>query len=509
MRLDPLSFQALRRVVSHFPLDWKKEVSAVAEDRYPIEITAIHSGKFVGFQLGMFSKETELEPFNRIPRSKRSLALSRMIAERRVIVSTPDGSPAEDGRFPGRFLLGDFTVTHNSQMLQAVNAISPRGVYVCGTYASSRGLTVSLNREAGTSDYALEAGALVLGDQGVCCLDEFDKMDTSEHQSLLEAMEQQSISIAKAGVVCSLPARTSVIAAANPVGGHYSKGKTVSENLKMPAPLLSRFDLVFILIDRPDETKDRLLSDHIMALHRDAGLGAPGKRKGDDGDGGGRAFSGAASSQKGGPMSDKWDTAPELLEQRLRPTGEEHVPPPLLRKYIGYARKYVHPKLTEKAKELLKAFYLELREKHRSDDTTPVTNRQLESLIRLTEARAKAELRTEACKADARDAIAIMRGAIGDGVFGSGPSCIDFRQATPGSGVRSSKARVVTQFVGVLTAEAKKRSSSVFSFKELSAFARDKGFAPVMGDLTEFIDLLNLQGFLLKSAGGNYRLSTF
>ena len=108
-----------------------------------------------------------------------------------------------------------------SQMLQAVNTISPRGVYVCGTYASARGLTVSLNREAGTSDYALEAGALVLGDQGVCLLDEFDKMDVTEHQSLLEAMEQQSISIAKAGVVCSLPARTSVIAAANPVGGHY------------------------------------------------------------------------------------------------------------------------------------------------------------------------------------------------------------------------------------------------------------------------------------------------
>ena len=108
-----------------------------------------------------------------------------------------------------------------SQMLQAVNTISPRGVYVCGTYSSSRGLTVTLNREAGTSDYALEAGALVLGDQGVCLLDEFDKMDISEHQSLLEAMEQQSISIAKAGVVCSLPARTCVIAAANPVGGHY------------------------------------------------------------------------------------------------------------------------------------------------------------------------------------------------------------------------------------------------------------------------------------------------
>lgn len=107
-----------------------------------------------------------------------------------------------------------------SQMLQAVSSISPRGVYVCGSYSSSSGLTVSLVREGGSGDHILEAGALILGDQGCCCIDEFDKMH-QEHQSLLEAMEQQSICIAKAGVVCNLPARTSVIAAANPVGGHY------------------------------------------------------------------------------------------------------------------------------------------------------------------------------------------------------------------------------------------------------------------------------------------------
>ena len=107
-----------------------------------------------------------------------------------------------------------------SQMLLAVNQIAPRGVYVSGSYCTASGLTVTLQREKGTGDYAIEAGALVLGDQGVCCLDEFDKMK-KEHQSLLESMEQQSVSIAKAGIVCTLPARTSVIAAANPVGGHY------------------------------------------------------------------------------------------------------------------------------------------------------------------------------------------------------------------------------------------------------------------------------------------------
>ncbi|MGH0140725.1 UNVERIFIED_CONTAM: hypothetical protein FKN15_075758 [Acipenser sinensis] len=152
-----------------------------------------------------------------------------------------------------------------SQMLQAVCNIAPRGVYVCGNTTTTSGLTVTLSRDSGSGDFALEAGALVLGDQGICCIDEFDKMG-NQHQALLEAMEQQSISLAKAGIVCSLPARTSVIAAANPVGGHYNKAKTVSENLKMGSALLSRFDLVFILLDTPNEAHDHMLSEHVMAM---------------------------------------------------------------------------------------------------------------------------------------------------------------------------------------------------------------------------------------------------
>ncbi|KAJ2818520.1 DNA replication licensing factor mcm8, partial [Coemansia furcata] len=154
-----------------------------------------------------------------------------------------------------------------SQMLTAVGQIAPRGVYVCGTSGvSSSGLTVTLVKEAGSGDFALEAGALVLSDMGCCAIDEFDKV-SSEHSSLLEAMEQQSISIAKGGLVCSLPARASVIAAANPAGGHYNKAKTVAENLKINSALLSRFDLIFILLDRPNADMDRFLSEHVMALH--------------------------------------------------------------------------------------------------------------------------------------------------------------------------------------------------------------------------------------------------
>ncbi|ESO83521.1 hypothetical protein LOTGIDRAFT_207337 [Lottia gigantea] len=381
-----------------------------------------------------------------------------------------------------------------SQMLQAVSNIAPRSVYVCGNTTTTTGLTVTLSKDSGSGDYALEAGALVLSDQGCCCIDEFDKM-TSQHQALLEAMEQQSISIAKAGIVCSLPARTSIIAAANPVGGHYNKGKTVSENLKMGSALLSRFDLVFILLDNPDEELDCMLSDHVMSLHA-------GKKT--------RPVTKVSVQRQQIENLDEsrlqWEADKPLSEKLKIPKTEafDPIPNQLLRKYIGYARKYVHPKIGSEAAKVLQEFYLNLRKKHQSQDSTPITTRQLESLIRLTEARARLELREEATQSDAEQVVEIMKYSMFE-TFSDQFGCIDFQRSQHGSGMSGrSKPK---KFIAALQRIAEQTYNSIFTVDQIRQIAKDINI--LVTDFEGFISSLNNQGFLLKKGQRVYQLQTF
>lgn len=281
-----------------------------------------------------------------------------------------------------------------SQMLSAVAAVAPRSVFVGANTSTAAGLTATLHQEGGPGEYALEAGALVLADQGCCCIDEFDKM--TEHRVLLDVMEQQVVNVAKAGVVCSLPARTSILAAANPVGGHYNHEKTINQNIKLDEALLSRFDLIFVLLDRPDQEIDRYLSEQILSK-----ISASKPSNG--------SFSKAKNlSTQMTSTSDSMHQS-SFLRNLTNKKGnrEELIPPQMLRKYISYAQRFVSPKLSEEATRVLKEFYLSCRHGN-SSDALPITTRQLESAVRLSEARAKAELRSTVTKEDAEDIIAIM-----------------------------------------------------------------------------------------------------
>ena len=373
-----------------------------------------------------------------------------------------------------------------SQMLSSCASVAPRGVLVTATGVTSSGLTVTLTRDR--NEFSLEAGALVLADQGTCCIDEFDKL-SGHYQSLLEAMEQQSISIAKSGITCTLPARTAILAAANPVGGHYNRAKTVSENLKLNPALLSRFDLVFIMIDTPNEESDMFLSDHIMKRHRKN-----------------LAIDSSISSNTSRTCSIS-DQEKRTLSSRLRVTPHDEsidlIPHQLIKIYIAYARRYVFPKITTEAAASIKSFYLELRRNHHTVDSCPITTRQLESLIRLTEARARLELREHATKQDAEDVIDIVRSCLVDTFSdGLGTGNLDFSRAINGSGV--SKKSKVKIFVSGMHKFAHQQKRNIFNSDEMKQLMARVGVE--VDNFYDFMETLSQQGYFIKKSSGVYQL---
>ncbi|KAK7337029.1 hypothetical protein VNO77_17587 [Canavalia gladiata] len=384
-----------------------------------------------------------------------------------------------------------------SQLLQAAATVSPRGIYVCGNATTKAGLTVAVVKDPMTSDYAFEAGAMVLADSGLCCIDEFDKM-SSEHQALLEAMEQQCVSIAKAGLVASLSSRTSVLAAANPVGGHYNRAKTVNENLKMSAALLSRFDLIFILLDKPDELLDKRVSEHIMSLHAGNGQNSPAlkKRRGDP-----PSDSRASVSQNVEGLDLGVRSGSLISRLRFDPLRDsDFVPLPgqLLRKYIAYARSFVFPRMTKPAAEILQKFYLKLRDHNTSADGTPITARQLESLVRLAEARARLDLRIEITAQDAMDVVEIMKESLYD-KYVDEHGVVDF-----GRSGGMSQQKEAKRFLNALNKQSELEQKDCFSVSEIYSLA-DR-ISLKVPDIDTFIDNLNSVGYLLKKGPKTYQV---
>ncbi|PVX27576.1 MAG: Minichromosome maintenance protein MCM [Candidatus Bathyarchaeum sp.] len=254
--------------------------------------------------------------------------------------------------------------TGKSQILKFVSGLAARGLYTSGKGTTAAGLTAAVVHDTDSSAMTLEAGALVLADQGIACIDEFDKMDPNDRTAIHEAMEQHTVSIAKAGIVATLNARTSILAAANPTLGRYEDSLTLQENIRLPFTILSRFDLIWIMVDTVNVDQDRELAKFILDMHQ--------MKK----------------------IQDKGTLPP--------------ISPDFLKKYIGYANLNVFPQLTADAAEVIEDFYVELRKSAEGGGAIPITARQLESLVRLAEARARMALRSEVNKEDARAAVRLM-----------------------------------------------------------------------------------------------------
>lgn len=284
-------------------------------------------------------------------------------------------------------LMGDPGVA-KSQLLKHVSSIAPRGVYTTGKGSSGVGLTASITKDNMTGELSLEGGALVLADRGICAIDEFDKMDESDRSSIHEVMEQQTVSIAKAGIVATLNARASVLAAANPLYSRYNRNKSLSENINLPNSLLSRFDLMFLILDVPDIDRDMALARHVTFVHQNEGL----EERKDDLDSDDDEESNAEAAIKSGFNEEKSIVSPRLLREYIsRARRHDPVVPPEVAPYIVEA--YVSLRMQDKASA------------NKAGDQTAMTARQLLSILRISQALARLRFSDFVAREDVDEAI--------------------------------------------------------------------------------------------------------
>jgi len=272
--------------------------------------------------------------------------------------------------------------TAKSQLLVYMSKIAPRSVYASGKASTAAGLTAAAVRdEFGEGQWTLEAGALVLADMGIACIDEIDKMEETDRSSMHQAMEQQEISVAKAGINATLKSRCAILAAANPKLGRFDEFLPIHEQINMPPALLSRFDLIFSILDKPHRQNDTDLATHILNTHK-----------------AGEVSENIAKTKK----SKYTKKQQESLIKHVMPTFD----PEFFRKYIAYAKRNIYPVMTDEALEILKSYYVDFR--NSSEDTVTFTPRQLEAFVRLAEASAKIRLSQEVTVDDAKRAIYII-----------------------------------------------------------------------------------------------------
>lgn len=347
-------------------------------------------------------------------------------------------------------LVGD-PGTGKSQMMRYVANLAPKGRYVSGKGASAAGLTAAAIKDEVTGGWMLEAGALVLANMGVACVDEFEKMGREDRGAIHEALEQQSISVAKAGIVTSLSAKTTVLAAANPKYGRFDPYRAIAEQIELDAAILSRFDLKFPIQDKPSKEHDTALAEHILKSYVD--------------------------------------------RESVSPPLE----PPFLRKYIAHARKSIRPILSKETMKMLKDFYVDWRERYADIETGSVglTPRQLEALARLAEASAKIRLSNKVEAQDVERATKLLEKSLRALGTDKETGKIDIDRIETGiSSVQRSRIHILLDVIGELEQKVGKR----IPIEEIYTSAKERGIN--VTDVDSLLTKLKQKGDLYEPKPG-------
>jgi len=348
-------------------------------------------------------------------------------------------------------LIGD-PGSGKSQMLKRISIVAPKSRYVSGKGASAAGLTATVVKDEFLRGYALEAGALVLTNKGICCIDELDKMTKEDTSAMHEALEQQTISINKANISATLRAETTVLAAANPKSGRFDPYEPIPKQIELPSTLINRFDLMFPIRDLPNKVKDERTADFILHLHQKSSGGAA-----------------------------------ELRTD-------------FLKKYIAYAKQNFNPALTDEALEEIKEYYVKMRstgDEEGAYKAIPISARQLEALIRLSEASARIRLSPKVLKSDARRAIELVHFCLSE--IGVDPETgkIDIDRITTGvTASQRGNIHVIKDIIKELEGLIGKQ----IPLDDVLLKAKEKGMDPEKAE--DIVDALKKEGVIFTPRAG-------